>query len=796
MGDGGTADKPTDARMDEAQLLGLIRQYEQASLGSQVAAGATISTTVYPSNQAMTTLQVDRYNALNAYMARPLGNEVENRSQVVLPVVRDTVAWIMPQLMRMFAGSKSICRFEPDSEADEAQAEMETEVVNHIFMTNNNGLLILHDFFWDALLLRNGYAQVYTRQWRSVKEERYTGLSQIELTQLLQDTADEELQVLEQREYLRDLRLPVPQDAPPVLPPGAGLDAVRSQQGQLVAQIPAWDLHIRRTKDNKRVMVACLPPEEMRVTPRAREGLDEVAFAMHMTTKTRSDLIADGFEAAEVNSLAAGRPQWLDIDALARDKLVDQLSLEHPSDFSMQEIEVRTVVMRVDYDGDGVAELREILVAGDKILRNELIEETRFVSCEALRMPHRHTGLSIYDLVMDLQVIQTNLLRAGLDNLTIANNLRIAVDWRNVNMDDLLSSRPHGPIRGNGPPGQWIQPLQMPTNVMSEVVPMLGYMDQLRANRTGVGKGTMGLDADELQNVTKGGQLAALSAAALIVELIARMLAEGCKGIFQKIHGELLRNQDKPLQFKIRGKWTEVDPASWRERTAVTPNVGLGSGNREELRANVQLLAAAQMQIAQMGLVGPQQAFEAFKVMCEALGFNNPERFAMDPASQQYQQHVAQMAQHQQTAPAVQVAQIRAQTEAAKQQATNQREVAKLQGQLQQEQISAAQQQLKDREQIVHEALQNEADRQLQAGANQNDVVLQLLKILGPIVASQLKGDEGANAGQVLAQDERALEPSLHERIASGLEGLTQAVAGLHNPRTATLADGSQIRID
>ena len=122
------------------------------------------------------------------------------------------------------------------------------------------------------------------------------------------------------------------------------------------------------------------------------------------------------------------------------------------------------------------------------------------------------------------------LLRAGLDNLTIANNLRIAVDWRNVNMDDLLTSRPHGPIRGNGPPGNWIQPIQMPTNIMSEVLPMLDYMDQLRTNRTGIGKGTMGLDADELQNVTKGGQLAAMSAAALIVELIARMLAEGCQG--------------------------------------------------------------------------------------------------------------------------------------------------------------------------------------------------------------------------------------------------------------------------
>ena len=58
--------RPNGREMPDDELLSLIRQYELASLGSQVAAGATISTTVYPSNQAMTTLEIDRYNALNA----------------------------------------------------------------------------------------------------------------------------------------------------------------------------------------------------------------------------------------------------------------------------------------------------------------------------------------------------------------------------------------------------------------------------------------------------------------------------------------------------------------------------------------------------------------------------------------------------------------------------------------------------------------------------------------------------------------------------------------------------------
>lgn len=716
-------------KMTDEALLSLIAMYERASLGSQVAAGATISTTVYPSNAVMTTLEIDRYNALNAFFARPLGNEVENRNQVVLPVVRDTMSWIMPQLMRIFAAAKAICRFDPISQGDEDQAQMETEVVNHIFMVENDGFVIIYDFFWDALMMRNGYAEVHTQEEKQVSQEKYTGLDEIELAKMLQDTADEELEVLEQREYPVDVLGPMPQVNQ--LPMGA-------QAPQLVQKPTVFDVKLRRTKKAKCTKVTPLPPEEMRVTPRARSGMEGIAFAMHQGTKARSDLITDGFDREIVDECAAGRPNWLEIDALARNQTVDQLSIENPSDRSMQDIELRKVAIRVDFDGDGVAELRRVVIAGDKILENEVIEETMFVSSEALRMPHRHTGLSIYDLVMDLQIIQTNLWRQGLDNLTVSNNLRYAVDWRNVNIDDLLTSRPHGPIRGNGPPSQWIQPIQPPSNLVEQVLPALQYIDQLRSNRTGIGKGTMGLDPDELQNVTKGGQLAAMSAQALIVELIARFLAEGLRHIFLKIHSELMRHQDKPLEYQIAGKWVRVDPSSWRKRTRVSANVGLGSGNREEMRANVQVLAGGQQAAAQAGLVGPKQIYESFKLLCESLGFNNPERFVMDPAGQEYAQHMQEMAQqpHPQ-APQVQAAQIRAQTEQTKQQSEDQRKIMDLQGQLLQSREQAANAQLSNREQMVHDMIQQHAGREVDVDTNHLQIVLKLIPAIAQILAAE-----------------------------------------------------------
>lgn len=774
------SDSPDKAqKMGDDELLSLIRQYEAASLGSTVAAGATISTTIYPSSQALTTLEIQRYDALNAYLARPLGNEIENRSQVVNPVVRDTMAWMMPQIMRMFVSTKTVCRLDPETQNDEQQAEQETLAVNHVFMNQNNGVMILHDFFWDALLMSNSYVEVYTKEEKTVSEERYKELTEDEVTQLMEESEGQQITVLAQKEYIRKVQI-----APNVIQP-----------------LKLFDIHIRKSGITKRVCVTCLPPEEMRVTPRAREGMEDIAFSLHIVNTSRSDLVSEGYDRDLVNTLQAGKPNWTEMDALARNKSVDQLSIENPSDRAMQEIEVRKVILKVDYDGDGIAELRRIIVAGDKILENEVVEETPFVSGAPMRMPHRHTGLSIYDLVMDLQIISTNLWRQGLDNLANANNTRVAVDWRRVNFDDLLTSRPGGPIRGDGPPSTWILPLEMPSNLMDQVIPALSYIDQMRSNRTGIGKGTMGLDADELQNVTKGGQLASMSAAALIVELIARMLAEGVKGIFLKIHAELMRNHDKPLEFELtQGKWMKVDPSQWRRRTKVTPNVGLGSGNREEMRANVTLLAGAQKEIGQLGLVGPKQAFESFKVLCEALGFTNPERFAMDPSTPEFKQHQIEMQQNAPPNPQVQVAQIKANTAENQQQSESQREMIRLEGDLQVAREQLIKEQLQHLTETHHASqaaaaqLQQGAhdasrDRQVDLTSQHTDLLNNVMKLMAQVEAAKAKANADITGAQIASDVNQA---------AQGIEsGSTQAPP---KPRTrrgkATLPSGQEMHFE
>lgn len=718
------AENPRPATLSDDDLLQLIARHEKDALGSPIAAGATVGAMYGSAAKDMTTLQIDRFDALQTYWARPMGNEVEGSSTVVLPELRDSLEWIAAQLMRVFDEARVPAVFEPENEDDIDTAQLETEAVRHVFLIENDGHTVIQDYIKDALLLRNGYIKVWWDPTAQHVTERYTGLTQDELSMLLGDRSDEEVKVIEQAERQVDM--------PAGMPP-----------------MTVFDVTLRVRKSEGRVCVRCIAPEDVLVSSKARSAnLDSCPFLEHKTTKTRSELIAEGFDASMVNALEAGRPRWLDIDALARDIVTEQLSInedESDADRSMQEIDDRDVTMLVDYDGDGIAELRQIRVLGDKIASNDEIEEVPMASGCAKRMPHRHTGISLYDELADIQVIKSQLAREGLNNLRLANNPRTFVDWKNCNLADLMVARAGGVVRVNGQPGAVAQIMEHPSNLMQQIVPMLQELDRWREFRLGIGRDTLGLDPDALQDVTATSHLAGMSSASLKLEMMARCLAEGLRDCFVKVRNLLVRHQKQPMFFRLRGKFVEVDPTSWRpERSTVTVNVGLGSGNRPEQRQNLMMLANAQKELAAVGLVGPKQAYESFRLLADTLGFDQPERFAMDPDSAEFQQFQAQHPP--QPPPQLLAAQERTKQVGIQAQAT----VAKAQ---------MAEQGASQRAQaeVAHAALQNREDRMVE-GANMDvQLFTNLAKILAQIVSSQLKQDPAVNAGAVLRQDVQSL---------------------------------------
>ena len=102
----------------------------------------------------------------------------DGRSRAVSTDVQDTIEGLMPALMDIFAGSDEVVRFEPVGPEDEEAAQQETDYVNHVFMQQNPGFMVLYGFIKDALLSKTGLVKVWWEENEQEERETYYGLDE------------------------------------------------------------------------------------------------------------------------------------------------------------------------------------------------------------------------------------------------------------------------------------------------------------------------------------------------------------------------------------------------------------------------------------------------------------------------------------------------------------------------------------------------------------------------------------------------------------------------------------------
>ena len=117
------------------------------------------------------TISRQREQAMEYYYGQPFGNEVEGRSQFVDSTVSDTIEWIKPSLMRVFAAGDEMVKFAPHGPEDVAMAEQATDYVNYVFTKDNQGWEILYSWFTDALLSKNGIVKVWWDEYEDSQRE-------------------------------------------------------------------------------------------------------------------------------------------------------------------------------------------------------------------------------------------------------------------------------------------------------------------------------------------------------------------------------------------------------------------------------------------------------------------------------------------------------------------------------------------------------------------------------------------------------------------------------------------------
>jgi hypothetical protein len=165
------------------------------------------------------TLTEERSRALSYYegdMSRDMPT-VEGRSAAVSTDVADTVEGLMPSLMEIFAGGEQVVRFNPVGPEDVKAAEQETDYVNHVFMEQNPGFLIMYSFVKDALLTKNGFVKIWWEETEREEKETYYDLTD---QQFMIIAADEEVEIIEHTEKDMPGDTPKEKQDSPVSAPG------------------------------------------------------------------------------------------------------------------------------------------------------------------------------------------------------------------------------------------------------------------------------------------------------------------------------------------------------------------------------------------------------------------------------------------------------------------------------------------------------------------------------------------------------------------------------------------------
>lgn len=698
-----------------------------------------------------------RAHMADLYNGRAIGNEEDGRSQFVLTVVRDTIKRVKPSLMRIFAGAEHAVEYTPWFTKDGKElahrvevAEQQTEYVTQVTLNEDNRFYqVLDEWFMDALIKNFGVVKWWTDESQFTRTYRQSGMTK------------EQIEDLDQDDQVINLSFDDDQEA----------------EGYFTCEYVR-----RRTHTVQRV--ACLPPEEYLFTRGARTTVDDpgiggvALFVAHRTQLTRSQLRAAGVSDEDIAAYAY-RDASLDhnLEEISRQAIVK------PEVAEAGPVETRKALYieafpYLDVDGDGVAELRRVVMLGPSyvVISNEPWDERPFAVICPDPQPHTIIGLGMGDYTQDLQKVMTMVARAALDSLALSVNPRVAYVEGSVSLEDLLNNDVGAPIRMDAP-GQ-IEPILHSFVGKDAIDVLMTFFDQVLENRVGVARDTAGLNPEALQSTTAIAVTSAMTAAQQHIELIARNFAEyGLKPLMKGLLREIVKHPSPGRVFRFRGDYVTADPRAWDAETNVRVNVAIGAGlMQEQLDFMTGVITKQEQLIQNLGPDNPicnlqRYAKTLIKTARVRGRMDATDYFAVPPAGWQPppRPNPDQIKAQAQT----EHLQAKSQIEAQRGQAETQREAARVQIDQERAQAEMAQRS----QELVLEA---EAERSKHAHALQKihmeyEAKMEQLRLDGELERARLRQElqierERHDQEMALARDKHEHEKKMREREVENLK--------------------------
>lgn len=528
-------------------------------------------------------------HAHHYYEGKPFGNELDGRSQIVMPDVQEAVDSMAVAVLRTFVSGDRVVEFEATDEADEELAEEATAAIGYSFMHQQDGYRILYDWCVSGLLERYSVAKTMI-----VEDERV-----IRETAIISDPV--ELEAL-----------------------GGEIEGiVENEDGTLTVSL-------KIEKRERRSVEVTVPAEEFRFSPRARHE-DDADYLAHVSAKTRSELVGMGFDREQVYGLPAhGKPPEHDRDS-------DNHWAAAESTPALEEVMLCEEYARIDVDDDGIAERvkvfrveNEILMWADGELAVETIEEQPFsVFCPFPR-PNRMVGWSLADKVMDIQLARSTVARQLFDGMYNANMPRLIVSERGSTtetLDDILSPIPGAPIRVKDATAV----VALGNNFdVGKSMQVLEWMSREGQARSGTVRSAQVLDADTLNEQSATEFSGNREDNQVKQEFVARNLGNSFSRLSRKKYRRM-KAEGEPFKIKVDGQYKLVDPGKWPEDINVSVKVGLGTGSRDKRIQARMMLAPLLAEGAQTGKVEDKHLFRAIDGLVRDTGLGKGDDFWTDP---------------------------------------------------------------------------------------------------------------------------------------------------------------------
>jgi hypothetical protein len=558
---------------------------------------------------------------LSGYLGEKTGefSAIPNQSSVVSTDIADVVEADMPSLARIFLGSGDVVTFQPntDDEVEIAEAEEKTKYVNWIVRNQPESFSIIHNWLKDAEIQKNGVVKYFMEDQKEVEVVEYESVDAEEINAIIQSLK------------------------------GSKVDRVKveiSEQeetaiiGESMNEAATFDIKFRVTTEKQKVCIINVPTELFLITRNAR-SLEDADLVGDRVRKTRGELLSEGFKRELVNELSSVTEEdrrTSNIDAIRNRDQGGSTYDTTLNEWASEVVEISDLYVKVDFDGDGIAERRHIMLSGNRVLVNEYFNHIPYASLSAILMPHKAIGRSRAEITYPYQLQKTSLQRGINNNIHMVNNPRNVVH-PDVDLDDMLTVRTNGIVRMEEGtqvlPGNAVFPLTVPY-IGQQALQVIQYVDQTRAQTTGSLLSNQGLDADKLNQETATRFNGVKDSSDAKIELIARNYGEtGFRKLYEGIAWLVSRYQNTATEVRVLGKALSVNPAGWKYNHHVQSNVGLGAGDNEKSLEILQGLYGIQQSIIQQGstLADEKKAYATLSRMVQGAGFPRVSEFFNDP---------------------------------------------------------------------------------------------------------------------------------------------------------------------